>query len=155
MHKKVVQGTPSSGPALARHETQPTPPGRFCTCHIASSTRAGMHRHLVVAYAKSDDSAGEPLCVCLFFSGCARHRIREEMATSLCLPSVVLFLNVALCVCLGIAVLSGSLSLLLCCLRDRAGNNFFKNGDYRNAIAKYTDAIAADPSSHAYWSNRR
>lgn len=36
-----------------------------------------------------------------------------------------------------------------------AGNGFFKNGDYRNAIARYSDAIAADPTNHAYWSNRR
>ncbi|CAN0475544.1 unnamed protein product, partial [Ectocarpus sp. 12 AP-2014] len=35
-----------------------------------------------------------------------------------------------------------------------AGNGFFKNGDYRNAIAKYSDAIAADPNNHTYWSNR-
>eukprot|EP00903_Cladosiphon_okamuranus_P005515 g5494.t2 len=35
-----------------------------------------------------------------------------------------------------------------------AGNAFFKNGDYRNAIAKYSDAIAADPTNHTYWSNR-
>ncbi|CAM9249145.1 unnamed protein product [Scytosiphon promiscuus] len=35
-----------------------------------------------------------------------------------------------------------------------AGNSFFKTGDYRNAIAKYSDAIAADPTNHTYWSNR-
>ncbi|CAN0475169.1 unnamed protein product, partial [Ectocarpus sp. 12 AP-2014] len=35
-----------------------------------------------------------------------------------------------------------------------AGNGFFKNGDYRNAIAKYSDAISADPNNHTYWSNR-
>lgn len=34
------------------------------------------------------------------------------------------------------------------------GNGFFKNGDYRNAVAKYSDAIGVDPSNHAYWSNR-
>ena len=34
------------------------------------------------------------------------------------------------------------------------GNNFFKNGDYKNAIAKYTEAIQIDPSQTAYWSNR-
>lgn len=35
-----------------------------------------------------------------------------------------------------------------------AGNQFFKNGDFRNAIAKYSDAINVDPTNHAYWSNR-
>lgn len=45
--------------------------------------------------------------------------------------------------------------LLSLCTRRRAGNKFFKAGDYRNAIAKYSDAIAADPTNHTYWSNRR
>lgn len=39
--------------------------------------------------------------------------------------------------------------------RRRSGNKFFKAGDYRNAIAKYSEAIAADPTNHTYWSNRR
>lgn len=34
------------------------------------------------------------------------------------------------------------------------GNNYFKVGDYKNAIAKYGEAIAIDPSNHTYWSNR-
>ncbi|CAM9723068.1 unnamed protein product [Ascophyllum nodosum] len=35
-----------------------------------------------------------------------------------------------------------------------AGNQYFKAGDFRNAIAKYSDAIDADPTNHTYWSNR-
>mmetsp|Transcript_21631 Transcript_21631/g.28374 ORF Transcript_21631/g.28374 Transcript_21631/m.28374 type:complete len:320 (-) Transcript_21631:360-1319(-) len=34
------------------------------------------------------------------------------------------------------------------------GNQFFKSGDYRNAIEKYSEAIDIDPSIPAYWSNR-
>uniref|UniRef100_A0A7S2V200 Uncharacterized protein n=1 Tax=Fibrocapsa japonica TaxID=94617 RepID=A0A7S2V200_9STRA len=34
------------------------------------------------------------------------------------------------------------------------GNNFFKRGDYDNAIKLYSQAIEIDPSNHAYWSNR-
>mmetsp|Transcript_7710 Transcript_7710/g.11608 ORF Transcript_7710/g.11608 Transcript_7710/m.11608 type:complete len:321 (+) Transcript_7710:101-1063(+) len=34
------------------------------------------------------------------------------------------------------------------------GNTYFKNGDYKNAIKKYTEAIEIDPNNHAYWSNR-
>jgi tetratricopeptide (TPR) repeat protein len=36
----------------------------------------------------------------------------------------------------------------------REGNNFFKTGDYKHAIEKYTEAIQLDPSNHTYWSNR-
>lgn len=36
----------------------------------------------------------------------------------------------------------------------REGNTAFKNGDYKNAIIKYGEAIAIDPSNHTYWSNR-
>lgn len=46
-------------------------------------------------------------------------------------------------------------STMLLCRRCSQGNGFFKNGDYRNAVAKYSDAIGVDPSNHAYWSNRR
>jgi tetratricopeptide (TPR) repeat protein len=35
-----------------------------------------------------------------------------------------------------------------------AGNDFFKNKNYENAIAKYTEAIAADPSDVTFYSNR-
>jgi len=34
-----------------------------------------------------------------------------------------------------------------------AGNNFFKTGQYQNAIDKYAAASAIDPSVPAYWSN--
>lgn len=34
------------------------------------------------------------------------------------------------------------------------GNEFFKNKDYPNAIAKYTEAIDLDPKGHVYYSNR-
>lgn len=34
------------------------------------------------------------------------------------------------------------------------GNQYFKAGDFRNAIQKYGEAIAIDPSNHTYWSNR-
>jgi stress-induced-phosphoprotein 1 len=33
------------------------------------------------------------------------------------------------------------------------GNNFFKNGKYQEAIAKYKEATAIDPSVPSYWSN--
>ena len=36
----------------------------------------------------------------------------------------------------------------------RKGNEFFKAKDYDNAIKWYSEAIAIDPSSHAYYSNR-
>lgn len=34
------------------------------------------------------------------------------------------------------------------------GNNFFKKGDYKQAIPFYTQAIEIDPSMHTYYSNR-
>jgi stress-induced-phosphoprotein 1 len=42
---------------------------------------------------------------------------------------------------------------LFFCSRSE-GNQFFKTGDYKNAIIKYGEAIAIDPSQTAYWSNR-
>jgi tetratricopeptide (TPR) repeat protein len=35
------------------------------------------------------------------------------------------------------------------------GNNFFKAKNYREAIAKYTEAIQADPTDVTFFSNRR
>lgn len=39
-------------------------------------------------------------------------------------------------------------------VKKTEGNNFFKNKDYANAIAKYTEAIALDPSDVTFYSNR-
>jgi len=33
------------------------------------------------------------------------------------------------------------------------GNKFFKNGDYKSAIAKYKEATSINPNDPAYWSN--
>ena len=35
------------------------------------------------------------------------------------------------------------------------GNNFFKNKNYRQAIEKYSEAIALDPTDVTFFSNRR
>ena len=44
-------------------------------------------------------------------------------------------------------------TLLLCAHSE--GNAFFKNKQYKDAIEKYTEAIAADHSDVTFFSNRR
>ena len=39
--------------------------------------------------------------------------------------------------------------------KKNEGNNFFKNKQYNEAIEKYSEAIASDPTDVTFYSNRR